>query len=63
MAGYALSTKEASQMLGCSIAWVCQLIRRGDIDAKRFGQRNWMIDKDALDRYLAKREQEVKRRE
>lgn len=57
MAGEALSTKDVAHELGCSDRWVCELIKRGELPAQRIGKRTYIVDRDALRRFMARREQ------
>lgn len=51
MAGEAVTTKEAAQLLGCTSRTVVNLIRSGEIPAKLFGH-SYVIDRAALRRYM-----------
>lgn len=52
MAGESMSVREAAQALGRSSQWVTELIRRGEIPARRLDQRTWLIDRVGFQRYL-----------
>lgn len=60
MAGEVLSTKDVAHELGCSDRWVCELIKRGELPAQRIGKRTYVVDRDALRRFVARRQQKEK---
>ena len=55
MGGEAMSTAEVAHELRCSARWVCELIRRGDIPARRIGARTWAVHRDDLRRYIERK--------
>lgn len=59
MSGEALTTKEVAQELGCTSRWVVELIKRGELPAKRYGH-SLVVDRDALRRFVARRQQAEK---
>lgn len=54
-----LSTNDVARRLGCSVSWVCQLIRGGKLRARRFGH-SWVIEQGDFRRYIAQGKKEVK---
>jgi len=52
MLGEALSTKDVAKQLGCTERTVRNMIKRGELPARRLGERVWMIDRATLTRYM-----------
>src|SRR5260221_12594262 len=46
-----VSTSEASFLSGLSKGYITSLLRQGKLDGRREGSQ-WLIDRDALERYL-----------
>ena len=50
-----LTTKDAAELLGYTVQHVRRLIREGRLQGRRLG-RDWIVDKESVDRYVASRE-------
>ena len=48
-----LSTSEASQRSGLSLNHITHLLRQGQLEGRRFGNRMWVVYADSLEHYLA----------
>ena len=48
-----ISTAEASRVSGLSINHVTHLLRKGQLEGRRFGNRVWIVYADSLEHYVA----------
>jgi hypothetical protein len=48
-----LTTEEASAIAGLSRNQITNLLRRGKLEGRNFGQRYWIVYADSLEKYLA----------
>ncbi len=55
-----LTVREASQYADLSISYIIRLMKDGKIKGRKMGKAAWLVDKDSLDDWLKKREQERK---
>lgn len=52
-----LTSGEVGQLLGCSSFWINQLIKAGELDTHRIGERGWhRISRRSLDEYAKRHE-------
>lgn len=54
-----LTPRDVAERLAVSRDYVVALIRRGDLEGYRIGERTWRVKPDALERFLSKRSTEV----
>jgi len=42
-----LTVTEASNLMGCTVSWIRQLLRSGQVSGQKFGPRSWMVSRES----------------
>lgn len=51
-----ITTREAGKILGCSAAWVRELLHRKEIAGQQITPRQWIVNKESVLNYRDQRE-------
>lgn len=46
-----LTVTEAAQLIGCTEGYVRRLLIEGKLKGRKFGQKVWMVERDAADEF------------
>lgn len=57
-----LTTQEAAELSGYHLEYIRQLIRSGELEARMWGKRAWMVSKESLLAYLQKTQEQGDKR-